>query len=423
MVMFFYQLLLVLLFPIVMAALGMRILRHPNYARGVSNRFGFIPETSQGKTIWFHAVSAGEVSACAKLMRDLYRKYPDYKFIVTTMTHTGAAQVETLVGDFADHLFVPYDFKRGINRFFSALDPKILVIVETELWPNLIDIAFHRQVPVVVINARMSLRSVRGYRLIGRITREMLQKITFIAAQYESDMNRLQDLGAPESKIAAFGSVKFDFLPPEDHGERVSYMQKTWGLAERKIWIGASTHAGEEKRLLKAHKLALNEFPDLLFILVPRHPHRADSLINMARRMGFLPIRQSEISDSVDKDCSIIIADSIGHLPYLYGLSNLAFVGGSLVDVGGHNMIEPAALGIPIIMGPSRFNFQDASNIFEAQGALGTVNNYEEISEAIKTIYRNPNSMKELGKKSRQVVTDNKGATVKIVEILSSVLS
>ena len=289
----------------------MRSFREPDFAKSIPQRFGCNKLQHLEGAIWFHAVSAGEVRAIAALMRLMHSQFPDQPFVVTTMTSTGADQAKKLVGDFAS---APYDFRGGVKRVFGSMKPRILVVVETELWPNLIDVAAQKGVPVVLINARMSAKSALGYKRIGPLSRQVLRKLSFVGAQYPADMTRFVELGVPENKIGVLGNIKFDLVLPEGHREEVSRIRESWGIGNRPVWISASTHPGEEEILLIAHRRILMDFKKAVMILVPRHPNRAESILVLASKLGMSASRLSQISGGIGANVSIVVGDTMGDL-------------------------------------------------------------------------------------------------------------
>ena len=420
MIMCLYRLLQLLAFPLFLIFLGVRSFRELGFAKSIPERFGYTKLQHLEGAIWFHAVSAGEVRAIAPLMRLMYSQFPDRPFVVTTMTSTGADQAKKLVGDFASHFFAPYDFRRGVKRVFGSMKPRMLVVVETEIWPNLIDVATEKGVPVVLINARMSARSALGYKRIGPLSRRVFSKLSFVGAQYQADMTRFIELGVPENKISVLGSIKFDLVLPENHKEEVSLIRESWGIENRPVWISASTHSGEEEILLVAHRRVLKDFKKALMILVPRHPNRAESILVLAAKLGLSASRLTQISDGIGSDVSIVVGDTMGDLLYLYGASSIAFVGGSLVAAGGHNPVEPALCGLPILMGPSQFNFHEVTQFFLSKGGLKIVTDADQIGGELATLFADTGKIDRIGQLSRQVVSENTGATEKTLYILTS---
>jgi 3-deoxy-D-manno-octulosonic-acid transferase len=416
-----YQALLVLAYPVIRLRLLWRARREPEYGKRISERSGRVSDSIPTNPVWFHTVSAGETIAAAPLIRTLTEEFPELDFLVTTMTPTGSLQVTSLLADCVSHCYAPYDFRRGVRRFYDAVAPRLLVLMETELWPNLIHEASARGVPAVLVNARLSHRSARGYARIGSLTRTMLEQLSFIACQYPDHSQRFIELGADRSRVGTLGNVKFDVQLPEDHGSRVSELRAAFGLSTGPVWIAASTHAGEEEIVLAAHRIVRESCPDACLLLVPRHPARADEVARLIETVGFTVARQSKLVKTGSSNgpiADVILADSMGQLLYLYGLSNVAFLGGSLVPVGGHNPIEAAICAQPLLAGPATFNFPDIANAFTNAGCLDTVHNAAELAAQITKYLTDPTLSQKLGKTAQQVVSSNTGATNRLLDLL-----
>ncbi|MDH3641840.1 MAG: lipid IV(A) 3-deoxy-D-manno-octulosonic acid transferase [Gammaproteobacteria bacterium] len=415
-----YQVLLILAYPVVRLRLLWRARREPDYGRRIAERFGHVPEGVPLNPVWFHTVSAGETIAAAPVIRKLAEEFPELQFLVTTMTPTGSAQVRTLLGDHVAHCYAPYDFSWGVRRFYAAVAPKLLVLMETELWPNLINVAHEREVPAVLVNARLSERSARGYARIGSLTRTMLEQLSFIACQYPDHAERFLALGAAASRVSAPGSIKFDVQLPADHADRVAELRSAWGLAGRPVWIAGSTHPGEEEIILAAHRTVRGACPDACLLLVPRHPARADEVERLTREAGFQVVRQSELSSFSSEAGApeVVLADTMGQLLYLYGLSDVAFLGGSLVSVGGHNPIEAAICAQPLIMGPETFNFPDVVAAFSDAGCLFLVRDAEQLASRVTSWLADNGLRADLGQAAHRVVTENTGATGRLLDLL-----
>lgn len=422
-----YQALLVLAYPVVRLRLHWRARREPEYGKRISERTGRVPASVPRHPVWFHTVSAGETIAAAPVIRVLATEFPELDFLVTTMTPTGSAQVKSLLADCVAHCYAPYDFRWGVKRFYATVAPRLLVLMETELWPNLIDQASKRGIPAVLVNARLSQRSARGYARIGALTRSMLDQLSFIACQYPDHAQRFLELGAADGRVSALGSVKFDVRLPADHSERVAELKAAWSLAHRPIWIAGSTHPGEEEVVLAAHKIIRGDCPQACLLLVPRHPARAGEVERLVVAAGFSVARQSELdgsravpggasATSVAPD--VIVADTMGQLLYLYGLSSVAFLGGSLVSVGGHNPIEAAVCAQPLVMGPETFNFPDVVAAFSDAGCLFLARNAEQLAAHVSNCLSNRALCRDLGNAARDVVARNTGATDRLLDLL-----
>jgi 3-deoxy-D-manno-octulosonic-acid transferase len=304
-----------------------------------------------------------------------------------------------------------------VRRFFDRVQPRLLVLMETELWPNLIAEAARRDVPVVLVNARLSERSARGYGRLGGLVRDMLRQVRAIACQYPDHARRFVALGAPSERVQVTGSVKFDLTLPQDHGRRVAALRARWGL-DGPVWIAASTHPGEEALVLSAHERVRAAAPGARLILVPRHPARADEVVEVCRQRGLAVARQSEPAPG-DAGADVLLGDVMGELLYLYGLAGAAFVGGSLVRVGGHNPIEPAVCGVPVVMGPHVFNFPDVVEAFRDAGCLVVVAGEEALAAQIAEWLADPEVAGAAGRRAEAVVARQRGATARLETLLT----
>ncbi len=411
-----YRLVLLLAWPVVHLRLRWRARVEPEYGRRVAERFGRVPAEVPPGCVWFHTVSAGETIAAAPLIAKLARQFAPLPFLVTTMTPTGSAEVIRRLGGQVHHCYLPYDFPWAVRRFYQRVQPRLLVLMETELWPNLLGEAHARGVPALLVNARLSERSARGYRRLGALTRDMLGRMRYIACQYPDHARRFVELGAPEARVLVHGSIKFDVALPADHGRRLAALQRVWALSEP-VWIAGSTHPGEEQAVLQAHRRLRDRFPEARLILVPRHPARADEVAASCRDHGFTVARQSRPA-AADGEAAVIVGDVMGQLLYLYGLAGVAFVGGSLTEIGGHNPIEPAACGIPVLMGPRVFNFEDVVKAFREAGCLRIVTDAGTLAEALEDWLGNPETRRALGDRARAVVAANAGAQARLCGLL-----
>ena len=378
----------------------------PGYAERIGERFGSVRERPDG-VIWFHTVSAGETNAAAPTIRAVQERLPDLTFLVTTMTPTGSARVRALLGDVAEHCYAPYDYPWAVARFLRRARPKALVLMETELWPNMIERTAASGAEVYLVNARLSERSHRGYRRLGWLTRPMLKRLAHVVCQYEDTAARFRDLGA--QAVTAIGSVKFDGQPPPDH---FGIEGLDFGAAP--VWIAGSTHAGEEEIVLDAHLRLLARFPELRLILVPRHPERAAETMRLVQRHGLTAGRLS----TRETDKQVLIGDVMGTLAHLYAHADLAFVGGTLDDTGGHNPIEAAIHGVPMLVGPARFKIEEVCARFLAAGCMHPVATATDIANAAGELLADPERRLAEGEQARAVVAANRGAQQKLVELL-----
>lgn len=411
-----YALLLMLARPLVRVRLMLRARRDPAYGQRVAERFAHLPAGLPRGVVWFHTVSAGETIAAAPVIEQLVAEFPDLPFLVTTMTPTGSAQVEKLLGDKVAHCYAPYDFPDVVDAFFDRLAPRLLVLMETELWPNMLRTASARAIPALLVNGRLSERSANGYRRLGALTRRMLADLHFIACQYPAHAERFLALGASPSETGVLGSVKFDVVLPEDHEDRVRQLSGDWSLAGRPIWIAGSTHPGEESVVLAAHRIIRERIPGALLILVPRHPERRDEVARLIDQAGFSQAWMSRGESPLDRD--VMLADTMGELLYLYGLARVAFLGGSLASVGGHNPIEAAICNLPLVMGPETFNFPDVVAAFSDAGCLHLATDAESLAALIADYLNDEVKRKTAGAAAARVVAENTGALNRLLALL-----
>ncbi len=413
-----YSGLLLAAWPWVRVRLVWRARSEPAYGERVAERFGRTPADIPPGCVWFHAVSAGETIAAAPLVTALAAKFPQHAFLVTTMTPAGSAQVRARHPGRAYHCYAPYDFPWAVRRFYRAVRPKLLVLMETELWPNLMEEAAARSVPVLLVNARLSERSARGYARLGGLTRPMLRQLRWIACQYPAHAHRFEALGAPADRLIVHGSVKFDAAVPDDHAPRLASLRERWGFGDVPVWIAASTHPGEEAVALSVQQRLAARFPGLRLILVPRHPARAGEVARLAARHGFRLGWQSRPAAG-DRSAEVIVGDTMGELAYLYGLADVAFVGGSLTRSGGHNPVEPAVWGVPAVVGPAVENFADVVAAFRAADAIALADDERVLGDVLERWLADPAQRRAAGERARQVVAANAGASRRLGELLA----
>ena len=365
-----YSLLYYLALPLVLLRFWWRGRRAPAYRQRLGERLGFAPPVQSGgqRPIWIHAVSVGETVAIAPLVERLLQRRPQRPILITTMTPTGAERVRSLFGDRVEHRYCPWDLPDAWWRFFRRQNPALCVIVETELWPNMLAACAVRQVPVVLANARLSARSARGYKRVAGLTRPMLSRLSLVAAQTESDGERFVALGLPRERLQVTGSIKFDIRPDPVQLEAGRQLRVQLG-AHRPVLIGASTHAGEDELLLRCWQQLRHSWPELVLMLVPRHPERFADVQRLAQGYSeALCCRSSGVPPTADT--AIYLGDTMGELMLMYAAADLAFVGGSFSGSGGHNPLEPAALGKPVVMGPDTFNFAEITAQLATAGGL-----------------------------------------------------
>lgn len=406
---YLYNLLCYLAVPYIFCRLFWRSRKAKDYARRWKERFAYqaIPrEWQQG--LWVHAVSVGEVIAAVPLVKAVQLQYPDLPVIITTMTPTGSARVKANFADSVYHCYVPYDLPTVVSRFLRKAKPRALMLLETELWPNILHQCKKQHIPVVLANARLSEKSFNGYAKFAKVTAQMLSAITILAAHAKADAERFIKLGIPAARVTVTGSIKFELKVSASILEKAEVLRNMLGT-DRPIWIGASTHEGEDEQILAAHQQILKTLPNALLIISPRHPERFADVYQLALKCGFNTIRRSS-NEICTPDTQVFICDTMGELLLFYAAIDVAFVGGSLVDNGGHNLLEPASLGIASITGFSNFNFTDISNMMLNAKATLKINNSEELAKTVEDLLQNSNERFEMGERGRRVIDENKGA-------------
>ena len=397
-----------------------RSLRSPQYKNRIAERYGFFDFNQQGG-IWLHSVSVGETIAAVPLIRELQNKYPHKAITITTMTPTGSAQVTKIFGDTVQHCYLPYDLPCAMRRTIKRLKPELVIIMETELWPNMIHQLKKKQIPTLLANARLSARSAKGYGKVSKLVAPMLGEMTAIAAQYQADGQRFIELGLPTDKLHVTGSVKFDIEITKAVTKQVTTLKNQLG-SPRPTWIAASTHQGEDEIILEAHKEVLKQHPDALLILVPRHPERFSKVSSLITSQKLTSQNKSELQ-SLATETQVLLGDTMGEMMSMFGVSNAAFIGGSLVKRGGHNPLEPAAFGLPLTMGPHVFNFASVCDMLSDNQALATVENSQQLAEQILAWFNSPSLAQEDGEKALSVLKLNQGALKRHLDIIDELLN
>lgn len=410
---FIYTLGYYLAIPGLLLRLWWRSVRyHRDYRARWQERFGYFPQISpQTPVLWVHAVSMGETLAAVPLVKALLKQYPNYRIVMTSTTPTGSAQVAKNFGEQVTALYTPYDLPGAVNRFFERAHPVLGIILETELWPNLLAGCARHKLPLMLANARLSERSCQGYQKIAPLVRQMLNSFSLVAAQGRLDGERFLALGLEPKRLQITGNIKFDIQLPADLTARGQALHAEWGQT-RPIWVAASTHEGEETIILEAFKSIRAEFPDILLVLVPRHPERFPRVHQLCEQAGFTVALRSQ-RDPVSASTPILLGDTMGEMMLFYATATLAFVGGSFVSVGGHNLIEPAVLGIPVLTGPQLHNFVEISQLLLTGGGARIVNGATDLSATIIELLRDPQKCQNMGQKAQAVITANTGALAK----------
>jgi len=418
---FFYTLTMYLLTPVILYRLAARGLRYPYYFERWRERFGFFPDPGIRDSIWIHAVSVGEVNAAVPLIEALMRRYADTRFVITTVTPTGSERVQNLFGDRVFHVYLPYDLTASIERFLERVRPRIIVIMETEIWPNLFMTCKDHGIPIVIANARLSARSLRGYGPIRALVRSAIRNARFIAAQSATDAERLRQLGASPQRLAVVGNLKFDMTVPAEAQEQGAAFRRHWG-PERPVWIAASTHEGEEMAVLEAHTIVLRRFPDALLLIAPRHPERFKPVAAACRSLGFTTATRSE-NGQPDPSAQCFVVDTMGELLRCYAAADVAFVGGSLVPIGGHNLLEAAALSKPVIVGPHTFNFAEVTEGLIDDGAALRVESADALGPAIVRLLAHEDERRSMGAAAHAAMERERGAVKRTMAIIETMLA
>lgn len=433
-----------LMLPLMLLHLWWRGRADPNYRKRWSERFGLVPSrpgtrrrwrerfgvvpdrASRAPLIWIHSVSVGETLAAVPLIKELALRHPRWQWLVTTTTPTGSQRVHNALDPILSgrllHYYLPFDLPECLTPFLDALRPNILVSMETELWPNLLAACDKRGMPAVLVNGRLSAKSAKGYGRFPRLTRDMMDHLSKIVAQYPADAERFVALGMPAEQVVAVGNIKFDLHIGSGLESEALVLSHQWrGASKRPVWLAASTHGGEDEVILEAHQTLLREFPDLLLVLVPRHPARFDSVARLCRERDLALVRRSD-KRVPGADDRVLLGDTMGELLRFYGVCDVAFVGGSLAPVGGHNMIEPAAWGVPVVCGPHLHNFSTVASLMQEAGGLVVVNDAAELATQVSAWLRDEALRDDAGARGRAVAEQNSGALARTVEEVEALM-
>lgn len=417
-----YQCLVYLLAPGVFLVFLWRGLRDRGYWRGLPERLGFGRGFSR-PVIWVHAVSVGEVQAAIPLLQGLAARYPDEVLLLTTATPTGRARAQATLGERVHLRYLPIDLPGAVARFFDRVRPRIAIIIEKELWPNLYRECGLRGVPLVLASATVSPLSVKHYRRLSVLFRETLSHGMLIAAQSEEDAGRFRAIGAPPERTHVVGNLKFDRVPPSEVRASGAAWRKHYGAETRQVIVAGSTHAAEEQAMLAAYRELRAAGLDLLLVLAPRHPARFAAVAQELRRAGVVWVRHAEARVLPNSAPEVLLLDTLGDLAGFYAAADVAFVGGSLLTgVGGHNPLEPAALGVPVLMGPHTFNAKEMVRELSAAGALQQVDSAGQLGRALQTLLQDDTLRLQRGRQALAVVERNRGALVRLMALIEPLL-
>lgn len=424
-----YSLLFYLLMPLILLRLFWMARKEPLYRYRIRERFGWVepkvrPASDKAPLVWVHAVSAGETNAAAPLIIQLSDK--GHCIWMTSTTATGRQRVQALFGDDCLHSFVPYDVPDALTRFMDRVHPDLLILIDTELWPNMIHVAAQRGVPVALVNGRMSQGSHRRYRRIHALVSPMLRSLSLLAVQSDAHRERMVSLGARRDRVRVTGSIKFDVQFPADLDDGIALFRRFSG--DRPVLLGASTHDGEESVLLTAFTTARRACPNLLLVLAPRHPARAGDVQEEITRHGFSCVRRTQLVDdapdlaAIARDVDVLLVDTMGELLFCYGIASVAFVGGSLAEVGGHNPIEALSLNVPVMMGPNLWDIEDIAQQLLSAGAMVKVVDDRECAEFASRMLTDSPSRNEVLVRSGQVLDINRGSLTTTVKLLDDLV-
>ncbi|MCU8408730.1 lipid IV(A) 3-deoxy-D-manno-octulosonic acid transferase [Vibrio vulnificus] len=416
-----YTLLLALAAPLLLFGLYRSKPNKPKFGQRWKEHFGITPKlVGQNQPLWIHAVSVGESLAAIPLIKAIKEKTPDQVIVVTTTTSTGAEQIEKL-GNLVEHRYMPIDFAFAVRGFLKAINPAKMLIIETELWPNSLATVHKANIPIIVVNARLSEKSQQNYAKVQPLFNLIHPCLSKVLCQSQADADRFAKLGVPTSKLSVTGSIKFDIHIADEIKRQGVELRALLGQ-QRPVWIAASTHKGEDEQVLDAHRQVLETHPNALLILVPRHPERFDSVFQLCQTQGFETVRRTQ-TNSVADSTQVYLGDTMGEMLILLGAADVCFMGGSLVGdkVGGHNVLEPAALGVPVITGPSYYNFQDLIDTMLQKKVIKLILSPNEISLKVNPIFQDALARSFVREELLSFVNDNAGALTKAIRCIESV--
>ena len=405
-----YSLFLYLLFPLVILYLAFRAIKSVDYRSRWSERFGFAKLTKTDVLI--HSVSMGETLAAIPLIKQLMTAHPDYVFTVTTTSPTGSAEVTKAFGDTVQHCYLPFDFSYAIKRFLRQLQPKVCIIMETELWPNLVHFAEQQNVTLILANARLSQKSADKYAKKRRLAVPMLNKLNLITVQTKAEAERFITLGVTSQRIHVCGSLKFDLTIDPIKKQQANTLRAKWDRVNSPIWVAGSVHPGEFEAILSAHKQLLACFPNALLIMAPRHPEQFNLAAITITQSGLVLARRS-MNDEVNSQTQVLLGDTMGELVMLYGTADQAFVGGTLINNGGHNPLEPAAMGLPVYVGPNHWDFAEITQLLAGASALICISSADELAQELQNKFTDSHMYQSASFAGLAVVEQNRGALLK----------
>ncbi|MBE3673570.1 lipid IV(A) 3-deoxy-D-manno-octulosonic acid transferase [Pseudoalteromonas distincta] len=419
----FYSFALIIISPLIVFYLYiLRGKKNQGYRAHFKERFGFVSKslfTVKTKPLVFHCASVGEVLAATPLIKALQKAHPNLNILITCNTPTGREQILSQFKNTVACSYLPIDFPFATARFLKRIKPQALCILETELWPNLMAISHKKNIPVLVINARLSEKSQQGYQKVAKLTHIIMRSITVLASHNKTDAKRFIELGLETSKSHVTGSIKFDITPSEEQLAKVLNLKQLYSNNERFVWVAGSTHPVEHELVLSAHQELLKKQPNALLIIAPRHPEQFDKVAELLTQS---PLSFSRRSQNNYNNEQVLLADTLGELQYLYGAANVSFIGGSLIRRGGHNPLESAAFSVGVITGPHTYNFDHVyPELTKLKGAV-VVDSNDELAKQLITFSQNTKACQTLGIKAAQCVTKNQGAIQKTLNIINQYL-
>ncbi len=415
-----YSALFYCLIPVIVLRMLLRSRITPAYRRRMGERLGFFKADvgqNDRPALWVHAVSVGETLAAASLIESLLQRYPLHRVVVTTTTPTGSERVTALFGDRVFHVYSPWDTPGAVKRFLKKTRPALLLIMETELWPNMLYYSHRAGCRTVLANARLSQRSAKGYARFESLTRGMLSTLDSVACQARADGDRFLALGLESRQLDITGSIKFDLELDGDLRAKAALLRDSWGLPHRRVIVAASTHPGEDEQLLAAFSYVRQSVDNCLLVIVPRHPERFDLVNALCVGAGWNVQRRSSGNDA-GPAVDVVLGDTMGELLLLLSGASVAVVGGSLVNHGGHNVLEASAWGVPVVTGPHMFNFSEISDLLVAAGAMTRLTDTTELGRCLVGLLLNPERRDEMGEAGQRVVADNRGAQKRLLELI-----
>lgn len=409
--------------PVLLWRLWQRGKSNPGYRQRVLERFGGVSVpvdvNPDQPLIWVHTVSVGEFLAAQPLIKSVLARFPEHQVLVTTTTPTGSERVQEALGSQVLHVYMPYDLPHAWGLFLRRYRPAVAVIMETELWPNLSAACDSRNIPLLLVNARLSQKSAQGYQRFHWLAAPMMASLSAVAAQAQPDAERFHQLGVHPDRVEVCGNIKFDFVLPDTLEQSASALRGQLGN-ERLVWIAASTHPGEDERILDVFRKLRQELPSLLLILVPRHPERFGFVADLVRDQDWKLALRSQMHEqnAMPSNIDVLIGDTMGELPALMAAADVTFMGGSLVPVGGHNVIESLAVGTPVISGSHTFNFASVVALLCDEGVLKLVDNDAALYQAVLLLFQQPEQRRQLSQQGRHVVVQQRGALQRMMAMI-----